>query len=88
MFPLGMNRLPNAFERLVSGKVHYNRKVEKVKFSPGKKEVQISWKPNFMDLEWQNTTYDYALITAPFTAVRKWRELPSKAVASKVNPPR
>lgn len=78
-----MNRLPNAFERVVGGNVHYNRKVEKVKFSPGKKEVQISWKNNYMDLEWQNTTYDYTLITAPFTAVRKWRELPSKTTEHK-----
>ncbi|KAL8820705.1 MAG: hypothetical protein Q9223_001128 [Gallowayella weberi] len=36
-------------------------------------QVQLSWKNNYTDTTFQNKTYDYAMISAPFSKVRSWR---------------
>ena len=49
------------------------RMIERAEFLPKTNQVQLSWKDNFTDVEFQNATYDYAMIAAPFSKVRSWR---------------
>ncbi|KAI4231414.1 MAG: hypothetical protein L6R40_007736 [Gallowayella cf. fulva] len=49
------------------------RSIERAEFLPKTNQVQLSWKDNFTDISFQNKTYDYAIIAAPFSKVRSWR---------------
>ncbi|KAJ4288857.1 hypothetical protein N0V88_007187 [Collariella sp. IMI 366227] len=84
----GLNRLPLSFHPLVNKDTYMNRKVERIQFSKDKKKspkVQLTWrdtteKRNHRQqpptTQLRTSTFDYALISAPFTVVRSWR-LPS-----------
>lgn len=50
-----------------------NRSIERAEFLPKTKQVRLSWKDAFTDIEFQEATYDYAMIAAPFSKVRSWR---------------
>lgn len=50
-----------------------NRAIERAEFLPKTDQVQLSWKNSFTDTVFQNATYDYAMIAAPFSKVRSWR---------------
>ena len=50
-----------------------NRMIERAEFLPQAKQVQLSWKNTFTDVEFLNATYDYAIIAVPFSKVRSWR---------------
>ncbi|GAO13550.1 hypothetical protein UVI_02015770 [Ustilaginoidea virens] len=73
----GFSRLPRAFQPLVHGRVRFNTRVERVKHAGGK--VTLEWKESFMDARFQQSTFDYAIVSAPFTVVRQWR-LPGMGV--------
>ena len=49
------------------------RSIEKAEFQPQTKQVVLSWKDTYTDIAYRNATYDYAMISAPFTKVRTWR---------------
>lgn len=60
------------------------RSIEKAEFLPKTKEVQLSWKNAYTDTAYSNATYDFAMISAPFSKVRSWRfpntcEFPQRA---------
>lgn len=67
----GLNRLPLSFHPLVDDITKMGRKIERVRF--GKDEVTLQWRSKCTGRVLQNSTYDYAVISAPFTAVRQWR---------------
>ncbi|OAR01157.1 hypothetical protein LLEC1_06005 [Akanthomyces lecanii] len=67
----GLSRLPLSFAPLVSGNTQMGIKVERVKHADDK--VTLQWKRSFKDRDFQNSTFDYAVISAPFTVVRQWR---------------
>ncbi|TQW00959.1 hypothetical protein V2A60_001989 [Cordyceps javanica] len=67
----GLSRIPLSFGPLVNDKTQLGVKVERVQYSDG--EVTLQWKHSFKDREFQNSTFDYAVISAPFTVVRQWR---------------
>lgn len=75
----GLNRLPLSFHPLVDKDTHMNRKIERIQFVPGKKggksRVQLHWRDNSQPQNsgLRTSTYDYALISAPFSVVRSWR---------------
>ena len=69
----GLNRLPYSFYPHVGAITTMDRMIERAEFLPKTNQVQLSWKNNFTDVEFQNATYDYAMITAPFSKVRSWR---------------
>ncbi|KAL8642000.1 MAG: hypothetical protein Q9228_001267 [Teloschistes exilis] len=50
-----------------------NRSIERAEFLPKSDQVRLSWKNSYTDLAYQNKTYDYAIIAAPFSKVRSWR---------------
>lgn len=76
----GLSRLPQAFQPLVQDKVRFNTRIERVKRTDGK--VTLQWKNSFKDLNFQEASFDYALVSAPFSVVRQWR-LPNIAVTMK-----
>jgi len=81
----GLNRLPLAFHPLVDDITTMSRKIERVQLSNSKVHLQhrdtasSSPSPEFI-----TTSYDYAIISAPFSVVRKWR-LPSTLPATITN---
>lgn len=58
-----------------------NRSIERAEFLPESEQVRLSWKDSYTDLAYQNKTYDYAIIAAPFSKVRSWR-FPNTSVSS------
>lgn len=75
---LGFSRLPEAFGPLVSKDLKKNRAIEKIEYLPeGDGQVKLSWKEKFTDSKFKDQTYDYAVVSAPFSVVRRWR-LPRK----------
>lgn len=67
----GFSRLPLSFAPLVSDNTQMGIKVERVKYTDNK--VTLQWKHSFKDRDFKNSTFDYAVISAPFTVVRQWR---------------
>jgi len=85
----GLSRLPLSFHPLVNKDTTMNRRIERIQYtteSEGKghsatkvPKVQFSWRDVSNPKKTQSlrtSTYDYALISAPFSVVRQWR-LPS-----------
>jgi monoamine oxidase len=82
----GLNRLPLSFPPLVTKDPHMNRSIERIQYtqkggksnSSATPKVELSWRDNTpkkgnRDTKLHTSTYDYALISAPFTVVRSWR---------------
>ncbi|CAZ83896.1 unnamed protein product [Tuber melanosporum] len=69
----GLNRLPLAFEPIVKDRVHFGRRVDKISYSKSGNKVKFSWRKDFRDRDYLNAEYDYALVAAPFSIVRKLR---------------
>ncbi|KAK4120477.1 L-amino-acid oxidase-like protein [Parathielavia appendiculata] len=83
----GLNRLPESFEPLVRKDIYMNRQIERIQFTQqpagnsATTKVQLHWRdtsnPNRFSSTLRTSTYDYALISAPFPVVRSWRLPPS-----------
>ncbi|KXX79855.1 L-amino-acid oxidase [Madurella mycetomatis] len=74
----GLNRLPLSFHPLVNKDTRMNRKIEQIQFAPGKKregsKIQLHWRDNANpSSQLRISTYDYAVVSAPFSVVRSWR---------------
>lgn len=69
----GLNRLPLAFHPLVDNYTTMGRKIERVQFDAESEQVNLQWRNNYTDVEFQNSTYDYAVVAVPFSIVKKWR---------------
>jgi monoamine oxidase len=71
----GLNRLPLSFHPLVDKVTTMNRKIERVKLesTANGKKVLLQWRDDFTCDEFHTESYDYALISAPFSIVRQWR---------------
>lgn len=67
----GLSRLPLSFGPLVKDDLQFNRKIERVQYKNNK--VTLQWKHHFKDAAFQSSTFDYAIISAPFSIVRQWR---------------
>jgi monoamine oxidase len=67
----GLSRLPESFHPLVDKVLQLNTKVERVKY--GNDRVTLQWKRSYKDAAFQSSTFDYAIISVPFTVVRQWR---------------
>jgi monoamine oxidase len=72
----GLNRLPLSFHPLVDNITTMSRKIERIRIDKDPKKVTLQWRSNYTSSCLQEASYDYALISAPFSVVRKWR-LPS-----------
>lgn len=84
-----MNRMPMAFTPIVDDDVHFGRKVERIRYDNTTDRVTLSWRGNYTDRTLESDDYDYAVISAPFTVVRRMRLPPlpfaiSNAVESMV----
>ncbi|KAK2739761.1 hypothetical protein FQN57_006458 [Myotisia sp. PD_48] len=71
----GLSRLVEAFRpHLGRDDLKLGREIEKVEYlTQGDGKVKLSWKLKYTDTEFKSETYDYAIITAPFSVVRRWR---------------
>lgn len=74
----GLSRLAEAFRPLLGSNLRMGREIEKVEHIPENDgKVKLLWKRRPADIQLQSETYDYAIISAPFAVVRRWR-LPSE----------
>ncbi|KAG0639934.1 flavin-containing amine oxidoreductase-domain containing protein [Tuber brumale] len=69
----GLNRLPLAFGPTVKDRVKFGRRVDKIGYSKSANKVEFSWRKDFRDRDYLTAEYDYALVAAPFSIVRKLR---------------
>ncbi|CAG1974172.1 unnamed protein product [Fusarium graminearum] len=72
----GLNRLPLSFHPLVDDITTMGRKIERVRYDDSNDKVTLQWRKKYNDTEFQDSTFDYAVIAVPFSIVRRWR-LPS-----------
>ncbi|KUI57332.1 L-amino-acid oxidase [Cytospora mali] len=72
----GLNRLPLAFHPLVDNYTSMDRKIERVQFDAENEQVNLQWRNNYTETEFQNASYDYAVVGVPFSIVKKWRVSP------------
>ena len=68
-----MNRLPLAFGPWVKKDTTFNRKVERVQYSPERNKVTIQSRQSYRDKKLKSTTHDYAILAVPFSILKKWR---------------
>jgi monoamine oxidase len=73
----GLNRLPLSFHPHVDNVTTFGRKIERVTYSPDDKKVHLHWRDNYTYSNFHESTHDYAVISAPFSVVRKWRLPPT-----------
>lgn len=69
----GLNRLPYSFYPHVGEITTMGRSIERAEYLPDSNQVSLSWKNAYTDSTYQNQTYDYAIVAAPFAKVRSWR---------------
>ncbi|RPA88980.1 hypothetical protein L873DRAFT_1755678 [Choiromyces venosus 120613-1] len=69
----GLNRLPLAFGPIVKDRLKFGRRVDKIDYSKSANKVKFSWRKDFRDRNYTTAEYDYALVAAPFSIVRKLR---------------
>lgn len=82
----GLNRLPLSFYPHVDNITTFGRKVQRITLNQEKSPaVHLHWrKTNAPDQPLQTSSYDYAVISAPFSEVRRWR-LPSSLPITLLN---
>ncbi|KAL8790941.1 MAG: hypothetical protein Q9213_000366 [Squamulea squamosa] len=69
----GLNKLPNSFYPHVGPITAMGRAIERAEFLSDSDQVRLSWKEKYTDIAYKDKTYDYAIISAPFSKVRSWR---------------
>jgi hypothetical protein len=70
----GLSRLAGAFQPFIKKDLTLGREIERVEHLPeGDGKVKLLWKKKYTDTTFQEATYDYAVISAPFPVVRRWR---------------
>lgn len=78
----GLQRLPDAIEPHVKGRVDFRKKIKAVSYNSTDKKVTLTYgdhktvKPRKSAPEYRSETFDYAVISAPFPVVRTWRMTP------------
>ncbi|KAG5981792.1 hypothetical protein E4U55_002570 [Claviceps digitariae] len=67
----GFSRLPESFRPLLGEDLRLNTKVERIDYDNNR--LYIEWKQHWKNTTAQESDFDYAIITVPFTVVRQWR---------------
>lgn len=67
----GLARIPAAFAPHLLPRTHFHRRIEALKTTSGR--VHLFWRDSPTSKTLRNASYDYAVISAPFTQVRQWR---------------
>lgn len=69
----GLSRLPFSFYPLVGNVTSWNRNVERVQFDAKTNKVQLQWREKRVISKLETSSFDYTLISAPFSVVKRWR---------------
>lgn len=83
----GLNRLPLSFTPLVSKSTTFNKKVEKISYSPSTKKISLHAKPTKGGGKAESTAHDHVVVTLPFSVLKKIRITPAlpQTIASAIN---
>ena len=69
----GLNRIPLSFHPLVDNYTTMGRKIERVQWDDETRQVNLQWRDNYTDTDFQSATYDYTVVAVPFSVVKNWR---------------
>lgn len=69
----GLESLPRAFWPHVQDRLTLGRKITGLKHDNATGQVSIEWRQDPFAMETQSETYDYAVVSVPFTKVRLWK---------------
>lgn len=69
----GLSRIPAAFHPLVDNYTTMARKIERVQWDAETQQVNLQWRNNYTDTDFQNAAYDYTVVAVPFSVVKNWR---------------
>lgn len=72
----GLSRIPASFHPLVDNYTTMGRKIERVGWDAETQQVNLQWRNNYTDTDFQTSSYDYTVVAVPFSVVKNWR-LPS-----------
>lgn len=77
----GLNRLPLAFHPTVDKDTTMGRKIQKVIYQSAKEaedkpKVELQWREK-NSTAWSSAEYDYAMLSVPFSIMKRWRFTPS-----------
>jgi monoamine oxidase len=72
----GLNRLPLSFHPLVDNVTTMGRKIERVSYDAASGSVSLYHRDNFTSQSFTATAYDYAVVSVPFSILKKWRFAP------------
>lgn len=72
----GLQRLADAFRPLLGNRITFSRFVSKSSWDPTSKKITLSWKRRWSDQTYTTETFDYAIITTPFSVIRTWKFSP------------
>ncbi|KAK1753643.1 L-amino-acid oxidase [Echria macrotheca] len=75
----GLNRLPLSFHPHVDNVTTMGRKIERVQLSDDK--VHLQYRDNYTSPDFHTSSYDFAIVSVPFSIVRQWR-IPSSLPAT------
>lgn len=65
--------MPLAFRPIVDDDLRLGHHVERIKHDKETDRLTISWRGNYTDGDLESIGFDYAVVSAPFTAVRRMR---------------
>lgn len=65
--------MPNAFHPIVDADLHLGSKVERIKHDNETDRLTLSWRSNYTESALSSSSFDYVVISAPFTVVRRMR---------------
>ena len=71
-----LQRLADAFQPLLNGRIQYSSWVGKSSFDSATKKVTLSSRSNWSDETYTDETFDYAVVGVPFSIVRSWKFSP------------
>ncbi|PVI01023.1 hypothetical protein DM02DRAFT_706684 [Periconia macrospinosa] len=83
----GLESLPRAFYPLVKDRLTLGRKITGLSHDATTNKVSLTWRDDPLSMEVESESYDYAIVSAPFSKVRLWNlpkysSLLSRAISS------
>ncbi|KAM7189552.1 Flavin containing amine oxidoreductase domain containing protein [Naviculisporaceae sp. PSN 640] len=67
----GLNRLPLSFTPLVSNSTTFNRKIEKISYSPSTKKISLHSNTTHGGSNTETTEHDHVVVTLPFSVLKR-----------------
>lgn len=68
-----MSLLPNAFHTLVDDITKFATKVEKIQWDERTSRLELQWRGNYTDANFESKSFDYAILSPTLPAIQRMR---------------